>query len=260
MKRMKKEFERILINKDKEGKVFYVPTITKDFHTQFGFVKKEDLKKKRGVVKSNLGVEFFIMEPSVVDLFKKIRRGPQIINFKDIGLIIAETGINKRSVVVDAGTGSGFLAINLALRAKKVVSYEVRKDFYDVALENKEMFEKVFDLKNLVLKNKSIEDIQERNVDVIILDLPEPWLFIKKITPSLRIGGFLVTYLPTITQVMRLKQEVENMERNMVKNKLQHLKTTELIERDWFVDGRRVRPKNNILGHTAFISFYRRLL
>src|SRR3989338_10089619 len=101
-------------------------------------VKKEDLKKisGSGAVKTNKGVELAAFQPTFIDLLRKIRRAPQIIPLKDVGSIIAETGIGKDSVVVDAGTGSGGLALFLGNIVKKVITYEIRDDFASVAEEN----------------------------------------------------------------------------------------------------------------------------
>ncbi len=248
---MRRRFERIIFIDDK---VFYVPSVKRDFHTEFGFVKSEDLKKVNCITETNTGKKVYIIKPNTRDLFEKLIRGPQIITLKDVGRIIAETGINKKSFVVEAGTGSGALAISLALIAKKVVSYEIRKEFYEIALRNKEMFEDLLSLKNLVIKNKSVGEMKEKNVDVVVFDLPQPWDFITKAKSALKVGGFLVTYLPNITQVLRFREESNNVEG------LKHVKTVEILSREWIVDGRRVRPKNQMLGHTAFISFYRRLV
>ena len=47
------------------------------------------------------------------DVLRKLTRGPQIITLKDAGIISAYTGISSGDLVVDAGSGSGFLAIYL---------------------------------------------------------------------------------------------------------------------------------------------------
>src|SRR3989338_1020350 len=105
------QIQKVLFHK---GKCFYVRDLDRDFHTQFGFIKKEDLRKSKETVKSNTDREFYIFIPSFIDSYKKIKRVPQIIPLKDIAAIVAETGINKASVVVDAGAGSGALACFLA--------------------------------------------------------------------------------------------------------------------------------------------------
>ena len=89
---------KILINNKKE---FLIKDLTKDYHTEFGFVKAKDLNKKK--VKTNKGVEFFVFDADFIDLFKRIKRNAQIITAKDSAVIAAETGLNKESRVVDAG-------------------------------------------------------------------------------------------------------------------------------------------------------------
>ncbi|MBS3095490.1 hypothetical protein J4231_02310 [Candidatus Woesearchaeota archaeon] len=110
------------------------------------------------------------------------------------------------------------------------------------------------EISNVVFKNKDVyKGISEKNLDAIILDLPEPWKALKHAARPLKNGGFLVAYLPTIIQVIEF---VENTRKN--KNFI-FIKTIELIERPWFVDGRKVRPMSNIIGHTAFMTFVRKV-
>ncbi len=234
----------------KDGKKFYVRDLSKDFHTQFGYVKSKDLKKRKGKVMTNTKNEMNIFEPSFIDVYRKLRRAPQIITLKDIGIIIAETGVNSKSKVVDAGCGSGALACFLANIVKEVVSYEIRKDFFKVAEENK----KLLGLKNLKLKNKDVyKGITERNVDLITLDLPEPWKAVEHTDKALKSGGFLVSYSPTIPQVMDFVNEVSK-NKNFI-----HVKTMEIIRREWDVRDRIVRPKTAIINHTGFLTFVRKI-
>ena len=111
-----KSIKKVLLTK--LGRKFFVKDLDSDFHTQYGTIKKEDLEKDKII--SNTNKEFFAFSPSFIDSFRKIKRGPQIIPLKDIALIIAETGINKNSIVVDAGSGSGALACFLANIVKEV--------------------------------------------------------------------------------------------------------------------------------------------
>ena len=45
------------------------------------------------------------MEKNFLQKIEKIRRGPAIIQKKDIGIILAYTSIDKNSLVLDAGSG-----------------------------------------------------------------------------------------------------------------------------------------------------------
>jgi len=227
---------------------FLAKDISKDYHTKHGFFKKEDLKKSGKAIKTNTGMEFSIFNPYFIDLYKKIKRDAQIIPLKDIGLIIAETGINNKSKIVDAGSGSGALCCFLANIAKEVITYEIREDFIEIVNHNINYLK----LKNVKIKNKNIYDgIDEKNIDLIVLDLPEPWNAIEAAKKALNVGGFLVSYSPTIAQTADFVNAI-NKDKNFV-----HVKTSEIIERAWEIDARKVRPKSQQIGHSGFVSFVR---
>ena len=232
------------------GRFYLVKDTSKDYHTAYGYLKKSDLQKKSGVIKSNTGKNFHIFEPSFTDYYNKIKRGPQVIPRKDIGIIIAETAINKDAVVVDAGTGSGALSFFLANTVKQVTSYELRNDFFQIAKKNADFL----GLKNLIIKNKDITDgIEEKNLDLVTLDLPEPWLVVSNAEKALKHGAFLVSYSPTTPQISDFIAEVK-------KNKnLQYIKTLEVSAREWEFDARKVRPKFTPISHSGFLCFVRKL-
>ena len=236
---------KVLISKNDK---FLVKDTSKDYHTKHGFFKKEDLKKSGKAIKANTGKEFSIFSPYFIDLYRKIKRNAQIIPLKDIGLIVAETGVNNKSKVVDAGAGSGALCCFLANIAKEVTTYEIREDFIEIVNYNI----KFLNLKNIKIKNKDIYDgIDEKNVDLIVLDLPEPWNAIEAAKKALKAGGFLVSYSPTIPQTADFINKI-NKDENFV-----HVKTSEIIERNWEIDERKVRPKSQQIGHSGFVSFVR---
>ncbi|PIY60655.1 tRNA (adenine-N1)-methyltransferase [Candidatus Woesearchaeota archaeon CG_4_10_14_0_8_um_filter_47_5] len=245
--------QKILVSK--EGKFFYLKDISQDYHTQYGFIAKGDLAaaKPGTTIVTNTGKEFILLEPGFIDSYKKIRRGAQIIHPKDIALIIAETGISKSSCVVDAGAGSGALALFLANLVKEVTTYEIREDFANVVRKNVEFL----GLKNVTLVEQSIyEPIPKKNIDLMTLDVPEPWCAIPTAKACLKTGGFLVSYSPCIPQVMDFVEALENPEHE---TGFLHLKTVELIERSWEVTRRKVRPKSIPVGHTGFLTFARKL-
>jgi len=154
--------DRILFTK--EGRKFYIRDASKDFHSEFGFFSAADISKG-GAIKSNKGTEAYVINSSFIDEYERIRRSPQIIPLKDIAAIISATGMNKDSVVVDAGSGSGAAACFFAKIAREVYSYEIRPDFMQIASENV----KLLGLKNVILKNKDVySGIDERDADVVV--------------------------------------------------------------------------------------------
>jgi tRNA (adenine57-N1/adenine58-N1)-methyltransferase len=242
------KIKKVLINRF--GKKFYFRG--SDVHTKFGVIKEQDIVKAKDgdVVKSNMNEEFFIISPSFLDVYKKIKRSPQIIPLKDLAVIVSETGVNKESMVVEAGTGSGASACFFANLVKEVITYEIRQDFLEIAKENIEFL----GLKNITVKNNDIYNgIDEGDVDLILLDLPEPWKAIEPAIKSLKTGGFIVAYSPTIPQISDFAEEARK------RNELLVLKISEISEREWEAKERKVRPKSQAIGHSGFMVFVRKV-
>lgn len=242
--------KKILITK--QGRKFYAKSISHDLHTQYGLIPKEELEnaKDGSLIKSNTGREFFIFAPAFIDLYRKIKRNPQIIPLKDIGIIISETGINKDSRVLDAGSGSGALACFLAGIAKEVITYDIRKDFIEIVSSNIEFL----GLKNVKVKNKDIyKEIEEKDIDLAILDVPEPWNAVESCSKALKAGGFLVSYSPSVPQAADFANAVRK------NDSFVYLKTVEIVEREWEMEERRVRPKSKGLAHSGFLSLARKV-
>jgi tRNA (adenine57-N1/adenine58-N1)-methyltransferase catalytic subunit len=223
-----------------------------DLHTEYGFIKKEDIEAGKPGKKllTNKNVEMTLLEPSFIDVYRRIKRMPQIIPLKDIGPIIAETGINRKSVVLDSGAGSGGTVCFLANIVKKVYTYDIRDDFLEVVKHNIEFL----GLKNVKVKHQDVcKKISEKNLDLVLLDLPTPWEAIENAAKALKPGGFLISYSPTVPQVSDFVEAVK-------KNKsFVYLKTTETLERDWEFEERKIRPKSQQIGHSGFLSFCRRV-
>lgn len=181
-----------------------------------------------------------------VDFFeKKAKRGPQVILPKDAGLIATYSGLSSGYNILDAGTGSGWLAIFLGNLAHpgKVHTYEKRKEFYDLAKKNIE----ASGLKNIRIYNDNIRKAKIKNkYNIITLDLQQPYEVIKKLDKNLKEKGVFVIYSPNIEQI---KQSVEVFEELGYK-----VKTFENIVREWQV-GFSSRPAHSGILHTGFLCF-----
>lgn len=248
---MKKRDLVLLLSKNES---YLVDRTKGEFNTKSGIIKLELLSKAKfgGKIKTHLGKEFIILKPSILDLLKhKIKRSAQVILPKDIGLILTYTGISSDSEVVDAGTGTGYLALMLAnyISNGKIVTYEKDKRFAKIAKENI----KISGFRNVKLKEKNIsKGIDERNVDLITLDLQYPERIIKHAYKALRLGGWLVIYSPTIEEVINVVKEIKKMG-------FSEVKTIENIVREWKVD-RSTRPETIGLMHTGWLTFARKVL
>mgnify|MGYP001770644610 CR=1 FL=1 len=241
---------KILIHR-KTGKKFLVKE-NKDLNTHLGIIKWEDVKnaKNGDVIKSHLNEEFIILENSFIDEIKFIERKTQTVHEKDFGLLVSLTGISSGWRVVEGGTGSGFLTILLANIVKpngKVYSYEIREDFYKISKKN---IEKLGLNEYVELKLKNINNgIDEKDVDLIVLDIPDPWNTLEHAYNSLKPGGFLVIFLPNITSVLKL------LEKN---NSFKLIGIYESIVRKWKYDKDVLRPINKQLVHTEFLILMRK--
>jgi tRNA (adenine57-N1/adenine58-N1)-methyltransferase len=177
--------------------------------------------------------------------YRRLKRGPQVILPKDIGIIMAYSGIGKNSICVDAGTGSGWLAVSLARASKQVTSYELREDFIKIAQRNKE----IEGLGNLVLKNADItKGIAEKDVDLVTLDMPNSEKALRPAYKALKPGGIAVGYLPHVEQVKKFVS-------SMVKLKFSNIFTIEVIVRDMLVREEGMRPSTKGVWHTAYLVF-----
>jgi len=235
-------------------KLLVKDNLDKDLELDIGVFSKDQLNaaKNGEVLQSHLHKKAFILDAGFADKMEGIQRGPQVIVLKDAALIGAYTGIGNGSLVVDAGAGSGALISYLGKLVQpsgKIVSYEVNEEFLKIAHDNIRMMGLE---NNVVIKKGSVYDgIEEKNIDMLCLDLPEPWKAIPQANQSLKIGGFFVTYLPTITQVIAF---VSQLGKNYRVEQV-----FEALQRNWKVIGQAVRPENLMLGHTGFITIARRL-
>ncbi len=221
-----------------------------EMHTNMGIVKFADTKN--GKVKSHLGHEFSVLEPRIVDLYEKMPRAGSIILKKDLGAILAYTGLGTGDVVVDAGVGTGAIAIYLANIVRptgKVYTYEIREKHAEIAKKNiaRADLEEFVEVKLMDIR----EGIEEKEVDVVTLDLPEPWSVAASAYSALKHGGFIAAYTPYVEQTRRATESFKDIG-------FRDLKVLELLERGLEIKEVGCRPKTRMLGHTAYLTFARK--
>ncbi len=234
-----------------ENSRFIVTVDKKEFSSKYGQISLGKLigRDYGFKIKTHIGKGFIVLEPRFSDLLGRAKRGPQAVLLKDAMAILAYTSIDKDSSVVDAGLGSGWLASFLARYVKKVISYERRKEFVKIAKKNIDFF----NIKNIKVKEKDVYNgISEKNLDLITLDLPEPWK-VPNISKNLKSGGYIVAYLPTINQVIEFRKHLEEDKNLMIE------KVIDISEEYWIVSKKVVRPESQTLGHTAFLVFVRKI-
>lgn len=249
-----REGDHVLLYLDRRRTYLVKVEKEKDFHTHKGFVKLGNLiGKNYGTrIKSNLNVEFVALKPILRDYIIKCFRKTQIMYPKDIALTIMFSGIGPGSRVVDAGTGSGALTTALAYFVKpkgRVYSYEVREKFVEIAKKN---LTRSGLIDFVELKNKDvIAGIDESDVDAVILDLATPWLVIPNAYNALKPSGAVVSFSPTIDQVVKTVEALKE-------NSFVDIETVECLMRRMQTERGKTRPQTLMTGHTGYITFARK--
>jgi tRNA (adenine57-N1/adenine58-N1)-methyltransferase len=198
--------------------------------------------------------QFWLLVPSLQDKLQGIHRQAQIILPRDAAHILMNCSVEPGQTVLEAGIGSGSLTIALASAVApqgRVISYDNRQEFIDHAMKNLKQAG-VTGCVTTKLKDVT-EGIDEQDLDAIILDIPNPWAAVETAWRALKIGGYLCTYSPLISQVEQTVRTIEQfpfIER----------KTYENIQREMIVSKQGTRPSFEMLGHTGYLTFARKLL
>jgi tRNA (adenine57-N1/adenine58-N1)-methyltransferase len=215
----------------------------------------ELIGRNEGVlVRTTLGARLRAVRPTLAEYVLKMPRGAQVIYPKDLGPILILADVFPGARVLEAGVGSGALTMAL-LRAVgaqgSVLGYEIREDFASRARRNVEAF--LGPATPLDIEVRDIyEGIEATDLDRVVLDLPEPWRVVKYAETTLRPGGILFSYLPTVGQVARLRDELDASAFGMTE-------TVEVLQRSWHVEGASVRPDHRMVAHTGFLTTARLL-
>ncbi len=223
-----------------------------NFQTHLGIIKYDDIigKDYGFKVVSNTHAFFWVFEPLPVDIVVKMGRATQIIYPQDIGFILVQTRIGPGRKVVEAGTGSGSLTINLAYYVQPeghVYSYDINEKSTKQAQKN---LEKMNLAPYVTLKAGDVcKAIEEKDVDVVMLDLATPWLAIETAWEALKVSGSICCFSPTIEQV---KKNVDALRKN---GGFTDIRTSEVLCRDYQVKENATRPITVMIGHTGFLTF-----
>lgn len=252
------EGEVVLLVDFKERRYTTRLTQGETFYTHMGHVAHEAIigADEGTWLTTNKDHLLLAFRPTLADFVLEMPRTRQVIYPKDLGGILIQADIFPGARVLEAGLGSGALTLTL-LRAVGesgcVVSYELQESVVEKAMANIRSLVPSTDA--LTVKIADIyQGIQERDLNCIVLDLPEPWHVIPSAGEALVPGGIFLSFLPTVLQVQNLVIALQES------GVFQRVQTTELMLRTWHVARRSVRPDHRMVGHTGFLVTARKTL
>ena len=242
----------LLISKDRKG---YIRTLTPggNLATHLGLIQFDDLidKPYGSAVRTHLDHLFYLLPPQIPDLLAHARHETTIIQPKDLGYIAIRLGARPGARIVEAGTGSGALTMALAMLVGDdghIYSYERKESLPAIATKN---------LNRAGVTHRvtfTIRDIAEgfdvTDADALFLDVMNPWDYLTQARAALAGGGGFGAIVPTINQVIDLVGAMYTGPWFM-------LEVEELLLRQYKLSPARIRPDDQMVGHTGFLIFAR---
>lgn len=251
------EAGELVLLTDRKGRR-YLLTLAEggEFHTHAGSVAHDELigGPEGTQVRTTRNAELTVWRPTLSDYVLKMPRGAQVVYPKDSAAILMHADVFPGARVLESGVGSGALSLSLLRAGAVVVGYEVREDFAQQAVENVTGFlgAKAVDRFQVEIRD-CYQGIDAEGLDRIVLDLPEPWQVVPHAAASLRPGGILVAYTPSIIQAVQLREACDS-------GPWAFASTMEVLHRGWHIKGDAVRPEHRMVGHTGFVTAARRLV
>ncbi len=198
---------------------------------------------------------FRILRPTYARLIPNLPRQAQVIYPKDVGPILLWGDVFPGARVLEVGSGPGALSIAL-LRAVgpegHLLTVDIRADHCKMARNNVKRF--IGPTPNWTLAQAdAYQGLPVREVDRILIDLPEPWQVLPHAREVVRPGGVLVGYLPTVLQVKALVDAL------YADPRFDCVEVMENMLRFWHVKDRSIRPEHRMVAHTGFIIVARRV-
>ena len=224
-----------------------------EFHSHAGVIPHDQVigSLEGSEYRTASNARFIGLRPTLNDHVLKMPRGAQVIYPKDLGPIFLLADIAPNQKVFESGVGSGALSTALLRVGARVTGYEIREDFAETARSNVEQFLGPEALDRYEIKMRdAYEPHDDHGFDRAVLDLPEPWQVVPHLESSLRRGGILVAYNPSVIQV-------QNLRRRLGEGPWALIETVEVLNRTWHVEGLSVRPDHRMVAHTGFLTHAR---
>jgi tRNA (adenine57-N1/adenine58-N1)-methyltransferase len=225
----------------------------KELQTHRGVMQHDDLINIPwgSEIQSHLGINHYLVEPTLRDVLLHIKRRSQIIFPKDIGYILLRLSVGPGQTILEAGTGSGALTTAFAWNVGpegKVISYDRREDLQELARQN---LQRVGLEGRVEFRLRDIsEGFDEKDVEALFLDLPSPHMFLPQVRDTLTNGGRFGAILPTTNQVSRLLEALSHHDFDLID-------VCEIYIRFYKPVADRLRPTDRMVAHTGYLIFAR---
>jgi tRNA (adenine57-N1/adenine58-N1)-methyltransferase len=243
---------------DRKRRRYRVPLVAGDsFSSHLGIIAHDDIIgcTEGFLASTSKGHKLVVLRPTFQERVRDIPRQSQVIYPKDLGSLIMHCDLYPGARVVEAGLGSGASA-GAILRAigptGSLVSYEVREEIIEPAKRNVAELAPGAENHTVIAADVYEQGLPDRDIDRMLLDLSEPWQLVESAAETLRIGGVVASFLPTVLQVHKYTMALT------MDTRWRLVETVELIERPWHLSDTSARPEHRIVGHTGFITTARR--
>jgi tRNA (adenine57-N1/adenine58-N1)-methyltransferase catalytic subunit len=228
----------------------------KKLHTHLGIIdvgSTIDLQFGSYVI-TNKDKKVFLLPPSIYDFVMKSQRTTQIVYPKDYGYIAARTGLKNGFKVLEIGTGSAALSTFMAsivMPEGHVYTFDVNDDFMSIARKN---LEKSGMSAFVSLSHYDPEEISQiTDIDLVIIDLGDPWSYLDVVHPCMKSGSFVACICPTMNQLEKLATQFfisGFIDSECVETFLRKIEARE----------GKTRPSMRMIGHTTYLGFARKIL
>jgi len=238
----------LLVHKNKS----WLVKVKKDkkFQTHLSTLDLSELIGKEYGCRTQDGL-YYVFKPTLIDHIMKFERETQIVYPKDAAYTLLKLNIKPGSLVLELGTGSGAMTAYIANFVRpegKVHTFDVNEEYIKVAKENISSL----GLADFVEFKIFTPEIKENYYDAAFVDLGDPWELVEVVWKSLKPGSIAAFLLPTYNQLEKL---YSSMEKRFFPEE-----TVEIFVRRLQVAENRTRPQNFVVGHTAFLTYCRKVV
>jgi tRNA (adenine57-N1/adenine58-N1)-methyltransferase len=223
-----------------------------ELQTDLGVLEVPEDVDPGDTVETHLGEAFRVRRVRGPALFRHLERTGAPMLPRDVGLIVGHLGLEAGDRVLDAGTGTGVLAVFLGRLGLDVVTYERDAAFAENARENMAVAgvaERVDVRTGDILD--ALDDLADHEPsDALTLDTRDADTVIAEAAPLLAPGAGVAAYSPFVEQTRAVVEAARTAG-------FESIESYETIQREMDFDDRGSRPSTAGVGHTGYLTFAR---